>query len=116
MTGAKFRKRFGNLGTFEGEVVGREGKYYQIQYEDGDREEMDEDDLGEYLELPGQSNTTKKRKGLPGSKPGGDKRMVVMGNKVRELGAGVLDNDRVSYVSAAQERLNSGLAAPTVSK
>jgi uncharacterized membrane protein len=52
MVGVRFRKDFGRHGVFTGTVMGKEGKYYQVRYEDGDREDLSEEELGELVPLP----------------------------------------------------------------
>ena len=116
MVGAKFLKKFGKYGTFEGKVISREGKYYQIEYEDGDREEMDETDLGRVMKLPAETKRAGKHRRLPESNEFSGRRRVDMGNRVRELGAGTAWSGENSFVSAAQERLSTGLALKTLSK
>ena len=116
MVGARFRKDFGEHGVFEGRVIGREGNYYQIEYEDGDREEMDETDLGEVIELPAEAKTNMTRRRLPNCGEDNGKRMVSMGNRIRELASGTARSSGSSFVTAAQDRLSTGLGMRTVSK
>jgi hypothetical protein len=52
MTGTRFKKQFGEHGWYEGTVVGRRGRYYQVEYEDGDGEEMTAAELGEHVHVP----------------------------------------------------------------
>ena len=71
MAGARLRKEFGEHGWFEGTVVGKKGQYYQIEYDDGDREDMTMEELGNYISVPAARapGSGRKTKGLPG-RPG----------------------------------------------
>ena len=50
--GLRFKKDFGRHGVFSGTVAGKEGKYYQVRYDDGDKEDLTEAELGKYVRLP----------------------------------------------------------------
>ena len=117
MTGVTFEKEFGRHGKFQGRVVGREGQYYQVEYEDGDREELDEEELGRYVEMPERRAMGAKVRRLPGAVTEVSERRQVMGAKVRELAVTEeVEGANGSYISKAQSRLSSGLSARTISK
>ena len=71
MAGTRLRKEFGEHGWFEGTVVGKTGQYYQIEYDDGDREDMTVEELRSFVRVPaarvpGSERRTRCLPGRPG--------------------------------------------------
>ena len=71
MAGTRLRKEFGEHGWFEGTVVGKKGQYYQIEYDDGDREDMTVEELRSFVHVPAARvpGSKKRSRCLPG-RPG----------------------------------------------
>jgi len=52
MSGVRLQKEFGEQGWFEGRVAGKKGRYYQIEYDDGDGEDMTAEELKKHVHVP----------------------------------------------------------------
>ena len=116
--GVRFRKDFGRHRVFTGTVMGKEGKYYQVRYEDGDREDLSEEELGELVPLPPPKEGGRRKVRLPQAvtdvSAGRAKRKMV--RKLEEMRTKRLVENQGSFVSSAMNRLTAGLAASTQSK